>query len=78
MKLTCKSLLDVNDLTRRRLHETTASTLCPLQTFGSTDLSLTLEIAFVSGNHDGRPAPSLLLSVLPLHVDQFGEEIEVL
>lgn len=78
MKLTCKSLLDVNDLTRRSLHETTASALCPLQTFSGTDLSLTLEITFVSGDHDGRPALSLLLSVLPLHIDQFSKEVEVL
>jgi hypothetical protein len=78
MRLTGKSLFDVNDLARRSLHETTASALCPLQTFSSADLSLTLKIALVSSNHDGRPTLSLLLSVLPLHVDQLGEEVEVL
>lgn len=78
MRLTGKSLLDVNDFARRGLHETTASALCPLQTFSSTNLSLTLKIAFISGDHNGRPALSLLLSVLPLHLNQLGEKVEVL
>lgn len=41
-------------------------------------MSLTLEIAFVSSDHNGRPAFPLLLSILPLHLNQFGEEVEVL
>ena len=78
MRLTSKSLLDVNDLARRSLHETTASALCPLQTVSSTDLSLTLKIAFVSSDHDSRPALSLLLSVFSFHFNQLGKEVEVL
>ncbi|KAG9527052.1 hypothetical protein KCV07_g242, partial [Aureobasidium melanogenum] len=41
-------------------------------------LSLTLKIALVSSDHEGRPAFPLLLSVFHFHIDQFGKEVEVL
>ena len=39
---------------------------------------MTLKIAFVSSDHDSRPALSLLLSVFSFHLNQLSKEVEVL